>query len=426
MRAKICNFVGLKGYFEMDELREIIYRERKDLESFFRENQLWEDLYDDYYIEVQAELMQKNPWMTSDAQTVFNDAYYYCHLVQVDMHPEYKFRNKFFHSMEFQTDDHYERATAVAYIILSLSNRYKAKSVQRFLKTADCLLRKHHYFKAAKDFVDNNRNKYNYSIELTPISPEELEKKYGQELSKFWYNFIESIYMPSDIFYQSISLEQIIQLYKSKEHKLKIIDQMTKGASEIWNPNHEFIQDKLRTEIENMADAVTESVPTSTPTPTTPGVNNTATPATVMSNTGAQPVNDAVNDSTPPKIQDNIPLLPFKEEGGLDKWASLVKEAVKDIEDHTLNSRLDNTMFAVMFYFSSGWMKRKGIFKKAPKTTALVHFFLYRCDFNPEKVKPKTLVNKLNDLFKGAKDIENTDEIERVKKKIQNIITKNS
>lgn len=40
MRAKICNFVGLKGYFEMDELREIIYRERKDLESFFRENQL--------------------------------------------------------------------------------------------------------------------------------------------------------------------------------------------------------------------------------------------------------------------------------------------------------------------------------------------------------------------------------------------------
>ena len=70
--------------------------------------------------------------------------------------------------------------------------------------------------------------------------------------------------------------------------------------------------------------------------------------------------------------------------------------------------------------------EKKGIFKKAPTTTALVHFFLYRCDFNPEKVKPKTLVNRLNELFKGSKDIENTDEIERVKKKIQNIITKNS
>lgn len=151
-----------------------------------------------------------------------------------------------------------------------------------------------------------------------------------------------------------------------------------------------------------------------------------AAPAPAMSNTSVQPVNDAVDDSTPSAKQGNIPLLQFKEEGGLDKWASLVKEAVKNIEDHTLNSRLDNTMFAVMFYFSSGWKKRKGIFKKAPTTTALVHFFLYRCDFNPEKVKPKTLVNRLNELFKGSKEIENTEEIERVKKKIQNIITKKS
>lgn len=131
-------------------------------------------------------------------------------------------------------------------------------------------------------------------------------------------------------------------------------------------------------------------------------------------------------DATKDVFFKNTALLKFREEGGIEKWASLVKEAVKDIEDHTLNSRLDNTMFAVMYYFASGWRKRKGIFINKPNVKQIVYFFLSRCAFQTKDVRGKTLDNKLNELLKGDKKIKETDETEQVRKKIQKIIEKNS
>lgn len=134
----------------------------------------------------------------------------------------------------------------------------------------------------------------------------------------------------------------------------------------------------------------------------------------------------APTDATKDVFFKNTALLKFREEGGIEKWASLVKEAVKDIEDHTLNSRLDNTMFAVMYYFASGWRKRKGIFINKPNVKQIVYFFLSRCAFQTKDVRGKTLDNKLNELLKGDKKIKETDETEQVRKKIQKIIEKNS
>jgi hypothetical protein len=320
------------------------------------------------------------------------------------------------------------------YAILSLSQQRDLKNVKRFLKTTDKILSHSDIFQKAQTFVKNNKADYFFRLDTTPISPDTLDYDHGPNLPQLWLDLIKSFVQSNGRYNNVLSFRRILSLYSIKEDKLKAFRQMKYASDLEYDPDetHHILSalyeeiNSIQTAKENMPDAVAESVPTPTLTPTTPDLNSTGAPAPAMSNTSALPPHEVEDDNTPPKKQDNIPLLPFKEEGGLDKWASLVKEAVKDIEDHTLNSRLDNTMFAVMFYFSSGWKKRKGIFKKAPTTTALVHFFLYRCDFNPEKVKPKTLVNRLNELFKGSKDIENTDEIERVKKKIQNIITKNS
>ena len=121
----------------------------------------------------------------------------------------------------------------------------------------------------------------------------------------------------------------------------------------------------------------------------------------------------------------NTALLQFKAAGGMEMWAGLVNEAIQDIVDHTLSSSLNNTMLAVMYYFASGWHKRKGIFKREPDVKQLVYFFLSRCAFQPT-CAPKTLVNKLNELLKGDKKIKETDETEQVRKNIQKIIEKNS
>ena len=131
-------------------------------------------------------------------------------------------------------------------------------------------------------------------------------------------------------------------------------------------------------------------------------------------------------DATKDVFFKNTALLQFKEEGGIEKWARLANEAIKDIEDHTLTSSLSNTMLAVMYYFASGWLNRKGIFKIKPNVKQIVYFFLSRCDFHLQKVKGKTLVNKLNELLKGDKQIEETDDTEQVKKNIQKILAKKS
>lgn len=134
----------------------------------------------------------------------------------------------------------------------------------------------------------------------------------------------------------------------------------------------------------------------------------------------------APTDATKDVFFKNTALLKFREEGGIEKWAGLVNEAIKDIEDHTLTSCLNNTMLAVMYYFASGWLKRKGIFINKPNVKEIVYFFLSRCAFQTKDVREKTLVNKLNDLLKDDKKIKETDETEQVRKRIQKIIEKNS
>lgn len=411
----------------MDELRKIIYRERNDLESFFRENQLWEDLYDDFFLDSLNSLQGAYTFYEPDALTFLNDVHFGCIKVLIDPHPENLYRKKFlnpcFSSFLDDTEDSI-LVTSMMYAILSLSQQRDLKNVKRFLKTTDKILSHSDIFQKAQTFVKNNKADYFFRLDTTPISPDTLDYDHGPNLPQLWLDLIKSFVQSNGRYNNVLSFRRILSLYSIKEDKLKAFRQMKYASDLEYDPDetHHILSalyeeiNSIQTAKENMSDAVAAPL-TAPPEP--------AEPAPAMNNTSVQPVNDAVDDSTPSAKQGNIPLLPFKEEGGLDKWASLVKEAVKDIEDHTLNSRLDNTMFAVMFYFSSGWKKRKGIFKKAPTTTALVHFFLYRCDFNPEKVKPKTLVNRLNDLFKESKEIENTEEIERVKKKIQNIITKN-
>lgn len=249
----------------MDELRAIIYRERTDLDAFLEEHKLWEDLYDEYYVEMHAKSLQNNAWCGPFALHDFNRAYYYCHLVLLDPHPENNFNRKFIVHENCSKPIH-ARSTLIAYIILSLSNHRNERSVKRFLKAAGPLLEAYEGFQSAKSFVRDNKDKYDFSIKITPTSAEELEKNYGEGLTEFWYRLLDSIDDPGDQqtirrnppgkYYTVLTIEKIISLYKSKKQKLKIIEQMSKAAfSEIWGLNFDITLIKLQAEVEKMPDA---------------------------------------------------------------------------------------------------------------------------------------------------------------------------
>ena len=259
----------------MDELRKIIYRERTDLDSFLEEHQLWEDLYDEYYVEMHAKSQENDAWCGPFALHDFNRAYYYCHLVLLDPHPENDFNRKFIVYKNY-SQPIYARSTLIAYIILSLSNHRNERSVKRFLKAAGPLLEAYEGFQSAKSFVRDNKDKYDFSIKITPTSAEELEKKYGEGLRDFWYSLLDSIDTPDDgkqflqnppgKYYTVVTIEKIISLYKSKKQKLKIIEQMSEAAnSEIWGLNFDITLTNLQAELEKMPDAEEACAPAELP-----------------------------------------------------------------------------------------------------------------------------------------------------------------
>ena len=163
-------------------------------------------------------------------------------------------------------------------------------------------------------------------------------------------------------------------------------------------------------------------------TPHTPPTSaDTNTDSVEESEEASDEAHCEVNNILNEKVFKNVTLLQFKEEGGLEKWTALVNESIKDIEDHTLTSKINNTMLAVMYYFSTGWKTRKGIFKKTPPTTDLVYFFISRCDMKTS-LAGKSILNKLNKLFdKNDKaEIKETEEIVKVRKIINEILNKNT
>lgn len=203
----------------MNSLRELIYRERYDLQEFFDENQLWEDLYDDLFFNLTGCI----GWDLS-ALDVFNDSYYKCISVLIDKNPEDQFCSKFLEYDDFADcyTDTGNISLLICYTILSLSSHVEEKKFQRFfnrVRSHFSLGKIDSCFKLVENFLFANTKKYEFNIKVDPKAPENLDYVYGPELNVFWKRVL-------DLDFSTRNMRTILSLYSKTEDKINVLKQI--------------------------------------------------------------------------------------------------------------------------------------------------------------------------------------------------------
>lgn len=258
------NFVGLKRSENMDELREIIYCERTDLDDFLLEHQLWEDMYDDFFLDM-FNMLEEDILFTPNILTTLNDIYFGCIKVLLDPHPEISFRTRYLKKiLPYNPEYSHESILVVSimYAVFSLTKYKNRKNVRWFLKTAEKILSYSHFFKSAKNFVQNSKTDYNYTLKFTPISPDTLDYLYGPDLPQKWLKLINCFVNKNGKYYNILDFRKILSLYATKEDKLKILKQIRLATCLEFDPDElDSLFSTLRTEIEEMPDAEEACVP---------------------------------------------------------------------------------------------------------------------------------------------------------------------
>lgn len=266
----------------MDELRAIIYRERTDLDAFLEEHQLWEDLYDEFFLD-SFNLLEPDVYDTPDIVAILNDVYFGCIKVILDPHPEVSFRTRYLKTIlpfnpEFSNES--ILVASMMYAVLSSSKHNKRKNITRFLKTTEKILSNSYIFKSAKNFVENSKQDYNYTLNISPISPGTLDYVYGPSLTEMWLNLIKSFVTPKGNYYNILSFRKILSLYATKEDKLKVLRQMEEVSALAHDPDETYpIITTIYAEVEKMLDAEEATPPTPLPTPPTPPLKQPAPPS---------------------------------------------------------------------------------------------------------------------------------------------------
>ena len=403
----------------MDELRAIIYCEFYYLDDILRQNELWEDLYDDYYVGIKIQLEQKykvdtdEPPLTLD---IFNEAYFYCISTLFYPHPENKFEDRYlpFQGAGSEESDIEILATSIAYIILLLSNHRNERSVKRFKTTAEILLQDNVFFKAAQSFVKNNKKAYDYSIELHPIPPEELKERNGHDLPNIWFDLVDFFDTPQDGF------EKILSLYKTKRDKLKIIDQLSEAFS---NKSFPYFKDwslcNAMTDVEEMPDApeeleeshgvfhspfFIENEDSAREEQTSPA--EYATQTTPLSSEAPTPKTNVAKNVGPKSL-----FLKPEDEA---IWEERLTRFFADEINTPLNASEENGVLRCMVWFLYIWEKKRIIISR-PNTATIR--FLQKCGFTLEAAE-RTISNVIGRLVpKRDKD---TDSKAKVLAFVQN------
>lgn len=211
----------------MNELRELIYRERNSLDTLLQENDLWEDLYENLYLDLVDKL--REDYGGYPAIERFNDVYFLCLRVLIDRHPEDCFKQKYLQTgfstyNEFTEDSEFE--LALAYAVLYLSNHARQKNVKRFLERVEKYFGNGHYiFSHVSKFLES-ADIYAFYIDITPKNPDELELNHLFNTNSFWRGlFTNSVFWEVDG-YSEKNIRWVLSLYDKQEDKCKIFKQI--------------------------------------------------------------------------------------------------------------------------------------------------------------------------------------------------------
>lgn len=130
--------------------RTFIYRDRKELDEFLKDNELNEALYD-VFLEVKDNYYN----LKISAETIFNEVYHQCTRLMLDPHPEARVWD-YLNDAKNNTGWRYtsDLVFSMVYAILSLQPRLTS-SIKRFLRCLEGKNLNECYFPAFKRMVDS-------------------------------------------------------------------------------------------------------------------------------------------------------------------------------------------------------------------------------------------------------------------------------
>lgn len=198
----------------MTTLRTLVYRERFDLDEFFEENQLWEDLYEDLYYEL-YNISRDEDTIDWRAYELFNEVYFKCHEILLDPHPEEHFIQK-----NLPIKDGYGCCSYIefwvlvlilSYTILLFSEHRTEKKIQKFLQQTDKTIPSSHYlFSSVKRFIEQNTKSYSFRVNIKPTQPENLPLD-----TIDWENITDC--------FESDAINKVLNAWNGIEDKMKVL-----------------------------------------------------------------------------------------------------------------------------------------------------------------------------------------------------------
>lgn len=189
--------------------RTFIYRDRKELDDFLKDNPLNDAIYD-VFLEVKDSYYN----LKVSAEVIFNEVYYQCTRLMLDPHPETR--------VKFYLDDAKDNigtryasdlVFSMVYAVLSLQHD-SGQSIKRFLRCLEGKNLNICYFLAFKAMA--NRSKCEYITDFSP-SPEIPERLFVHR------PFIWSVVTDD---YNQDRIRMIVNLWSSKKDKLAVLKMM--------------------------------------------------------------------------------------------------------------------------------------------------------------------------------------------------------
>ena len=186
--------------------RELVYTHRLTLDDFLSENELNKELY-----KVYLEIKDIPYYFKFDAEKAFNEAYYIATLVMNDPHPELNVREWLWIA---KADMGWRYAAnlvmSMVYAILYLQAE-RPEKIDYILKLMEGQDYGEDYFGYFQGLAKSHKERYNSDLLPNPQSVDVIKR------TLFDWNQITNDY-------DQETIRKIVELFRSKEEKLKIID----------------------------------------------------------------------------------------------------------------------------------------------------------------------------------------------------------
>ena len=186
--------------------RQLVYRDRRNLDDFLRNDELNKELY-----KVYLRVKDKPYYFKFEAEKAFNEAYYISTLAFNESHPELDVRDWWYLAKD---DIGWAYAAnlvlSMVYAILSLQ-KDKPEKIEYVLEIMQGENYGEEHFPAYKYLAENHPSKYSTDFNILPSPVDELPNKIG-----LWEEITEE--------FDQDTIRELVSLYPTKDERLKLID----------------------------------------------------------------------------------------------------------------------------------------------------------------------------------------------------------